>query len=120
VAKKSAKKKVGNQVAYVPAKTSKNVKIGTPVLYNPNGSDFGSRPKNKPVPAMVINDFTHEVDGEQVASHQEFVHPETQEKTTRQLFNLIVFQDTDAGVARKTSVPHKDDALEGESYFENY
>lgn len=74
--------------------------VGDNVTYVPNGCDYGSRPKNTPVAATVVN-----------------VVDDTREK--RKVANLVVFQDSDsAPVVRKVRVPHKADALEGESYFE--
>lgn len=88
-------------------KTSSSIKVGTEVTYVPNGVDYGSRPKNTPVPALVISS----------ATEQEFSTKEG-EKKTRNRYNLIVFQDKDTCTERKVRVPHKDDALEGESFFE--
>ena len=97
----------------------KNYKVGDKVTYVPNGVDFGSRPKNVPVPATIINDFASaDAEGKEVVDLHEFTHPETKEKTTRRVYNLIVLQDTDTATVRKVRVPHKADALDGESYFE--
>lgn len=82
------------------------IRIGEGVFYNPNGVDFGSRPKFKAVPAIIISE----------GEVQEF--KKDGEKVERKRYNLIVFQDTDACTTRKVRVPHKDDALEGESFFE--
>jgi hypothetical protein len=74
--------------------------VGENVTYVPNGCDFGSRPKNTPVAAVIVN-----------------VVDDTRAK--RKVANLVVFQDSDsAPVVRKVRVPHVADALEGESYFE--
>lgn len=83
-----------------------SISVGTQVTYVPNGVDFGSRPKNTPVPALVISQ----------PAEQKFTKDGKEKKRDR--YNLIVFQDDDNCTKRKVRVPHKDDALEGESYFE--
>lgn len=79
--------------------------IGKQVTYNPNGQDFGTRPKNAPLAAIVVNTF-------------EQTKGEGEKAITREVANLVVFVDAAPGTAYKQRVPHKKDALEGESFYE--
>jgi hypothetical protein len=80
-------------------------KIGKQVTYVPNGVDFSIRPKNTEAAAIITNKYEQAVkkDGKD---------------ETRLVTNLVVFHDGDVPVVAKKRVPHKDDALDGESYYE--
>jgi hypothetical protein len=82
--------------------------IGKQVFYNPNGKDFSIRPKNTPAAGQIVSiyDQTITVPGDKPT------------EVTRTVANIVVFHDAEPGVVFKKRVPHKDDALEGECFYE--
>lgn len=81
--------------------------IGTDVKYVPNEVDYGIRPKGvESASAKVVNEYD-----------QTFTTKEGKE-VTRKVVNLLVFDDSPALLVKKVRVPHKDDALEGESFYQ--